>query len=240
VRILGFDTATAATTTALLDTATGVAIEARDDPPAGVRPGHAALLMAQVIEVLGRGGITFAEVDRIAVGVGPGTFTGLRIGVATARALGAARRIPLCAISSLEALALGTAVERAERADAVVVAAVDARRGETFVASWGLEPGTLGRQTTLPRAVGPEALAQLVAEQGAPVLAIGSGAIEFRAAFERAGAEVPPDGSALHRMSATHHCTLAQSASTHDHGDVVPEYLRRPDAELALRERSGP
>jgi tRNA threonylcarbamoyladenosine biosynthesis protein TsaB len=84
VIVLGLDTATRATAVALLDTDSGEAVQRRDDPPAGARPRHTTRLMALVVEVLGAAGARWADVDRIAVGVGPGTFTGLRIGVATA------------------------------------------------------------------------------------------------------------------------------------------------------------
>ena len=101
MKVLGFDTATRATTVALLDTDRGEAIERRDDPPPGARPRHTTRLLALVVEVLDAAGVSWADVDRIAVGVGPGTFTGLRIGVATARALARAREIELVGVSTL-------------------------------------------------------------------------------------------------------------------------------------------
>ena len=87
MRILAFDTATRATAVALAGTGERV-LEARDDPPPGERPRHASRLLPLTAELLERAGIGFEDIDRLAVGVGPGTFTGLRIGVATARALG--------------------------------------------------------------------------------------------------------------------------------------------------------
>ncbi len=119
MKVLGFDTATAATTVAILDQAgpgaglrTGtwappsLELQARDDPPRGQRPRHTTRLMALVVELLERSGLDWPQIDRIAVGVGPGTFTGLRIGIATARALGQARGIPLVGVSTLRSLAL--------------------------------------------------------------------------------------------------------------------------------------
>jgi tRNA threonylcarbamoyladenosine biosynthesis protein TsaB len=111
MRILAFDTATQATTVALNDPAEGIVLERRHDPAAGERPGHATHLLPLVAEILEQAGGGWQAVDRIAVGVGPGTFTGLRIGVATARALARAREIPLVGISSLEALAVGAEAE---------------------------------------------------------------------------------------------------------------------------------
>ena len=107
MKVLGFDTATRATTVALVDTDRDEVVERRDDPPPGARPRHTTRLMALVVEVLGDGGAEWPEIDRIAVGVGPGTFTGLRIGVATAHALARAREIDLVGVSTLHSLARG-------------------------------------------------------------------------------------------------------------------------------------
>src|SRR5687768_11489597 len=85
VKLLAFDTATPATAVGLL--AGPQRLEARHDPSPGERPGHAAELLALARQLLDAAGLAFGDVDRIAVGTGPGTFTGLRIGVATARAL---------------------------------------------------------------------------------------------------------------------------------------------------------
>jgi tRNA threonylcarbamoyladenosine biosynthesis protein TsaB len=91
LRILGLDTATRATAVAMWDSdGDAPTTEGRDDPSPGVRPHHTTRLMELIVEVLERSGTPWAKIDRIAVGVGPGTFTGLRIGIATARALGRA------------------------------------------------------------------------------------------------------------------------------------------------------
>ena len=87
--ILAFDTATPATTVAVCGEH---ALELRDDPPPGERPRHATRLLPLITEVMEESGASWDSFERIAVGVGPGTFTGLRIGIATARAL--ARAFP--------------------------------------------------------------------------------------------------------------------------------------------------
>ncbi|HEX2086509.1 MAG TPA: tRNA (adenosine(37)-N6)-threonylcarbamoyltransferase complex dimerization subunit type 1 TsaB, partial [Solirubrobacteraceae bacterium] len=85
MKLLAFDTATPSTAVALV--AAGVRAERRHDPDPGERPGHAAQLLPLAARLLEDAGLAFRDLDRIAVGTGPGTFTGLRIGVATARAL---------------------------------------------------------------------------------------------------------------------------------------------------------
>lgn len=229
MRVLAFDTATSATAAALGDDADGLLVEARDDPPAGSRPNHARRLLALVEEVLESSPGGWPAVDRLAVGVGPGTFTGLRIGVATAQALSRARGIPLVGVSTLASLALAA---RTQTPDRDLVAVLDARRGEVFAAAWaaGMTPGERA-----PR-LGPVALApDELARQWTSGLAVGDGAVRFRATLERAGLEVPPDDSALHLVSAGWHCRLARGEAPGAPDTVQPSYLRLPDAEIARR-----
>jgi tRNA threonylcarbamoyladenosine biosynthesis protein TsaB len=213
--ILAFDTATPATTVALV--AEGLRAEARHDPEPGERPQHVQRLLPLAAQLLDDAGLAFAQVTRIAVGTGPGTFTGLRIGVATARALAQASGAELVGVSTLEALAAA-----GRKGPVPVLAVLDARRGEAFVG--GAVP---------PAAVTPAVLAQ-VARPG--MLAVGDGAVRFREVLETSGAEVPADGSPLHHVSALHVADLAAGAPPTGR-DVTPEYLRLPDAEIALRER---
>jgi tRNA threonylcarbamoyladenosine biosynthesis protein TsaB len=209
--ILGFDTSTAATAAAVW-APDGPAVERRDDPAPGARPGHAARLLPLVEEVLRDAGARWDDIDRIAVGVGPGGFTGLRLGIATARALAQARDLALVGVSSLDALASAAAGDR------TVIAVIDARRGEVFAAS----PGAFG-----PLALAPDALAERI-EPGA--LAVGDGAVRFRAELERAGAVVPADGSPLHRVSALKICELGAAGEPADRDALLPDYRREPDA----------
>jgi tRNA threonylcarbamoyladenosine biosynthesis protein TsaB len=238
MRILGFDTATSATAVALIDDVAGIELEARDDPPPDARPRHTTKLMPLIAAMLGRGSTAWSEIDRIAVGLGPGTFTGLRIGIATARALGQARGIPLVGISTLQSLAFGARAEAAGF-DAVV-AVIDARRGEAFAAGWlpqsldEADPPPLGE----PRALSPEALGALVAAAGARTLAVGEGAVKFREVLERSGASIPEDGSDLHRVTAVNHCRLARNRRASAPDEIRPEYLRLPDAEISRPARN--
>jgi tRNA threonylcarbamoyladenosine biosynthesis protein TsaB len=241
VRILAFDTATPATAVAL-SAPDGVMFTARHDPRPGERPGHATRLLPLVALVLEGAGLSWDGVDRIAVGVGPGTFTGLRIGIATARALARARGIPLIGVSTLQSLALA-----GPQADAVrpgldtVLAVLDARRGEVFAAGWRMdEADDFDSALLAPRAVSPDALADLVEPLGATTLAIGDGAIAFREALERSGSFIPEDNSPLHRVTAVNHCRLAARLEGSVPDEVRPDYLRAPDAEIAHRRPETP
>lgn len=245
MRILAFDTATPATTVALSGVG-NIVYTARDDPPPGERPGHATRLLPLTAMVMERAGVGWDGVDRIAVGVGPGTFTGLRIGIATARALARARSIPLVGVSTLQSLALAgpRAPVTLSRQDPggtiagldVVLAVLDARRGEVFAASWRMDE-VEGFETALllPRAFAPEMLAELVTPLGPTTLAIGDGALAFRQVLERSGAFIPDDDSQLHRVTATNHSRLADGLQASAPDEVRPDYLRAPDAEMARR-----
>ncbi len=226
MRILAFDTATSATAVALLDD--GLELEARDDPPPGQRPRHTTRLLPLIVELLERSRSSWEQLDRIAVGVGPGTFTGLRIGIATAHALARARGIPLVGVSTLRSIALNPDAEDRR----AVAAILDARRGEAFAAAWESRSGIA---LLAPAALRPEQLVEALAAIAPPLLAIGDGAVEFRQVLERSGASVPKDSSELHRVTALNHGRLARDLPAQDPAEVRPEYLRAPDAELARR-----
>ncbi len=216
--ILGLDTATAATAAAAWAPGRDGA-ERRDDPPPGARPRHSERLLALVEEVLAAAGGGWKDVERIAVGVGPGGFTGLRLGVATARALAQARGLPLAPVSSLEALARGAGPLGEGRP---VTAVIDARRGEAFAAAWEGEALVLA-----PAAYTPEDLATRLP---AGALAVGDGAVRFRQPLERAGASVPADGSPAHRVSALWVCRLGAAVEPAGRDALLPDYRREPDA----------
>jgi tRNA threonylcarbamoyladenosine biosynthesis protein TsaB len=226
VNVLGFDTATSATAVAVRP-GDGPEVEARHDPGPGEGPGHATRLLELVHEALAQAGLGFGDLDRIAVGTGPGSFTGLRIGVATARGLAQAASLELVGVSTLRALAAAAAEGRP---DAAVVAVVDARRGEAFAAAWKGNTGVME-----PAALAPQALAGRLEELPGPWLAAGDGAVRFRAYLEPAGAAIPPDDDPLHRVSARHVCRLGAGAEAAGRDAVLPEYLRPPDAKPRRR-----
>ena len=233
--ILGFDTATRATAVALVGPDEAV-LEARDDPPRGERPRHVTRLLPLCAELLAQAGVGFAELGRLAVGVGPGTFTGLRIGVATARAIAQASMIPLVGVSTLQSLAVGVLSDPPRDEVDAVAAVLDARRGEAFAAVWRTDDlARLGEALIPPGAFTPESLAARLAALRVPVLALGEGAIEFRLQLERSGAIVPDDEAVLHRVTAVGHCRIARHLPGAHPDQISPEYLRLPDAEIARR-----
>jgi len=222
--VLAFDTATASTVVGLL-AADGSLVEARHDPPLDGRPEHASRLLPLVHEVVE----DWDAVERMGVGTGPGSFTGLRIGVATARALAQARGLPLVGVSTLTVLARRLALEF----EGTSLAVLDARRGEAFAAAW-----RGGEAVLAPAALRPDALAERAAALPPPVRAAGDGSVHFRDELQAAGAEVPDDSSALHRISARTLCETAAEAAEDRPGAVLPDYLRLPDAEIAYRRRT--
>jgi len=237
VILLGLDTATPSTVVGLA-TGEGKVLEARDDPGPGERPAHGTRLLALAAGLLDRAGLEWADLGRIGVGTGPGTFTGLRIGVTTARALAQATGAELAGVSTLRTLALGAVLGYRSGQSRLVLSVIDARRGEAFVAAYqGGGDGPGPRELTPPRAVAPGALAQVALEAVAGVtgpdwLAVGDGAIRFREHLEHARIVVPPDDAVVHRVSAGPLCQLASSGPGLAPEALTPDYVRVPDADL--------
>jgi tRNA threonylcarbamoyladenosine biosynthesis protein TsaB len=218
VTLLGIDTSTPATSVCVLR-ADGEAFEALAAPERlALPPAHASELMPAVADVMERAGVDWDELDAIAVGVGPGTFTGLRIGIATARALATAAALPLRPVSSLAALAAGID-------DPVRLPLIDARRGELFAA---LFEG--GQELWPPFTAPPDELVTRVREGGFAPLAAGDGSLRFRGMLEEAGIRVEPDHSEAHLVRARCVCRLGLGAPDEAPEAVLPDYLREPDA----------
>ncbi len=227
--VLGFDTATPATAVGLR-LADGTTLRAYDQPEAGERPGHTTQSLTLASELLAQAGIGWGAPERIAVGLGPGTFTGLRVGIATARGLAQSLGIEVVGVSSLQVLAQAALREPDSRMRGVL-AAIDARRGEAFAAAYDAN-GELAP----PRALAPEDLTAIPGELGGDRewLAVGDGALRFRGYLEAIAVAVPVDTSPLHRVDAGVLCELALGVPAGDLEAVLPDYRRRPDAEIAL------
>ena len=195
--ILAFDTATEVATSALV----------LDGEVLGERTSRASAVLEDVDALLRQSGVHAARLGALAVGVGPGSFTGVRIGLAVARGLALALDVGVAGVSTLAALAAGAPG---------AVPVVDARRREIFVLRDG-DPEVLKPQ-------------DLKVHPGS--VCVGDGAVRYRAELEANGLEVPPEGDERHLPRARFHAQLA-----HDFGPaeaVEPLYLRVPDADRTV------
>jgi tRNA threonylcarbamoyladenosine biosynthesis protein TsaB len=245
--VLGFDTATRASAVALMLDGREV-LRARDDPGPEEHPGHATRLLSMADELLASAGIGWQGVERVAVGLGPGTFTGLRVGVATARGLAQSLSIDLVGVSSSLALATA-AVGRSPGGPATegrVLVVIDARRGEVFVAAYRGSAPLQATELEPPRALAPDQLGSvlvLAEEHGGGSgawLAVGDGAVRYRSQLEGFGVAIPEDSSQLHLVDAGAICALGRhERPVTAYEEILPDYLRRPDAELALETASA-
>jgi tRNA threonylcarbamoyladenosine biosynthesis protein TsaB len=195
--ILAFDTATDVATVAVL----------RDAEPLGERLSKPSRLLVDVDELLLETGAERADLNRIVVGTGPGSYTGLRMGLIIARVLSFTLGVPVAGVSTLDALAHG-----APSATPIL----DARRREIFA-----------RVDGVPVVCAPEEL-----DFPPDSTLVGDGAVLYRERFESRGATIPPDDDLRHVPWARHHAALAEDFGPPDLAE--PIYLRVPDAERAL------
>jgi tRNA threonylcarbamoyladenosine biosynthesis protein TsaB len=193
---LAFDTATSVATSALV----------RDGQVLGERASRAVRVLADAEELLDEAGSGPHELGRLVVGSGPGSFTGIRMGLAAARVLAFALDLQLAGVSTLDALAAGAPG---------AVPVVDAGRREVFTLVEGA-----------PAVASPNEL-----RIGPGTTCVGDGAVRYREVLTAAGAEVPPRESELHLPRARFHAELAREFV--DPEAVEPLYLRVPDAEQA-------
>jgi tRNA threonylcarbamoyladenosine biosynthesis protein TsaB len=194
VLTLAFDTATSAATAALV----------RDGDVLGERVSRAVRVLEDVDELFRESGAARTELTGIVVGTGPGSFTGLRMGVAAARGLALALEIPVAGVSTLAALAAGAPG---------ALPVVDAGRREVFT----LRAGE-------PVVCAPEDI-----DLDPETLCVGDGAVRYRTVLEERGARIPRDGDERHLPRARFHAALAGELGPAD--AVEPLYLRIPDAE---------
>jgi tRNA threonylcarbamoyladenosine biosynthesis protein TsaB len=230
--VLGVDSASADAVVGVTDGGQLVR-ETAVPPQADGRPRHSQVLLPEIeLAVDAAGG--WERVDRIAVGIGPGSFTGLRIGISTARALAQGRELPLVPVGTLAALARGISSHPDARGRPALPV-LDARRGEAFAA-------LLDAETELwpPFVAAPEVLADRLRELDRPPLAAGDGALRFAQELEAAGATVAPPDHPAHRVAARHVCAVGEAAAEAPPDQIRPLYLRPPDAKRWLERDRGP
>lgn len=213
--ILALDASTGVTTVALARAGEGgrellAGISVPSPRPSG---GASEALLPAVDAALDLAGEDLSSVGLILCGVGPGTFTGIRIAAATARALSLGTGASLAAGSTLDALAAPALACRPD-----VIAVIDARRGEVFARRYTTE--------------GPATEILCLKPDGLPIegdpLVVGDGAVRYRGALK---GEIPRDDSPLHRVSAEGH-VLSADLTPVAAEDLVPVYVREPDAEV--------
>jgi tRNA threonylcarbamoyl adenosine modification protein YeaZ len=201
--LLAFDTATPLVTVALHDGHEVVAERSSDQPMK-----HGEQLAPLIEQCLADGGIVRQDVTAVAVGVGPGPFTGLRVGLVTARTLAWALDIPVYGVCTLDVLAVEAVEAGAVEVDFVV--ATDARRKEVYLATFDAD----GDRFDEPTVRRPGDVATTV-----PV--VGAGAVLYPEAFPNAVGPTRPSAGWLARIVAEERAVLL---------DPEPLYLRRPDA----------
>ena len=184
-------------------------------------PQHTTALLGEIERAAAAAG-GWEAVDRIAVGVGPGSFTGLRVGIATAKALGLSRGLPLSGVCTLDAL--GRALSERNSGS---LAVLDARRGEVAAAAYSAG----GERLWGPWLGAPEELVAHIPDLPGPLLCGGSGAVRFRQQLTSRAIEIPDDADPVHRVAARHICALAAGRGEDESGSLAPIYLRPPDAE---------
>jgi len=219
--VLALDTSGAACSVALRD-CDGRLLARRFQPLAR---GHAELLMPMLREAMEAAGVDFAALDLIAVTTGPGSFTGIRVGLAAARGLALASGLPILGVTAFEALA--QAVSPVERAGLGLLVAIDSRRGDLFVQSFAADLRPLGA----PQAVVPEALAAAV--PAGKLLLAGDGAARAGALLAAAGHTAvlatetgPPDAATVAIVA------LARWRPGETPVPPSPLYLRAPDVTM--------
>lgn len=210
--ILAFDASTPMITVAVAREEAGVRrVLAEISATSG---GASELLLQSIHKALELTREKLGSIGRILVGVGPGTFTGIRIAASTARSLSQGTDIPLAKNSTLAALAAPALTVRPE-----VLAVLDAKRGQVFAQRF------TGETSDEILCSSPEKLIP----EGEPLL-VGDGAVRYREELSSLGT-IPPDDSPLHRVTATGH-VLSADLSTVEPEGIVPLYVREPDAEV--------
>ena len=199
-------------------------------------PGHGEVLVPSIERLQAWSEVRLSQLGGVAVGIGPGLFTGLRVGVSTARALAHVLGVPVVGIGSLDVLAFAVRHTRSR-----IGAVIDAKRGEVFYAFYRPVPGGVARETEY--AVGsPERLAADLEASGEETLLVGGGALLYRRALEDAGTGVELGSVARAFPSAEALLELAiprferEEASRPE--QVVPLYLRKSDAEIGWAKRA--
>jgi tRNA threonylcarbamoyladenosine biosynthesis protein TsaB len=219
---------------------------------------HAESLAPAIEEVCALSGLTVRDIDAIAVDTGPGLFTGLRVGVATAKALAQGLGLGVLAVSSLDILAAGAREEAGPGRARTVVVVVDARRGEVFASRYHFDDAVSGMYRAVdpaqarqapPELVTPDGLAESLADRdhgpGESLFIVGDGAVRYRQLLSGVPAA---DLGLAERLSSPSPLTLARlalrrmaaGAEPSPPTDLLPDYRREADARINWEQRIPP
>jgi tRNA threonylcarbamoyladenosine biosynthesis protein TsaB len=198
---------------------------------------HAEILTPAIAFVCEQSGVAVSEIGAVAVDVGPGLFTGLRVGIATGKAMAQALRVPMVGLTSLDLLAYPARFSRR-----LVAAVVDARRGEVFYALYRQVPGGVQRITE-PAVATAEQLAVELETRREPAILVGDGALRYAQTF--AGlSHVEPASVGMAHPSAAALVELAQPRVQREEfvqpWELEPLYLRQADVDSAWDRRLVP
>ncbi|MGY9104985.1 MAG: tRNA (adenosine(37)-N6)-threonylcarbamoyltransferase complex dimerization subunit type 1 TsaB [Alphaproteobacteria bacterium] len=226
MKILGLDTALGACSVALLD-GDRVAGHAHEK----MQRGHAEALAPMTETVMRESGISFSDLERLAVTTGPGTFTGQRVGLAFARAMALALKIPAIGVTTLEAMA---AQALSEGNSDWALAISDARRGEVYLGARSASGETLIEASIMTQAVAVELVAQALSSYGRNLVLAGTGAEHLQLMLESKDCKFRP--AIVQQPDAIFVAQLGAVLATSE-GPPKPLYLRAPDAKLPSRPR---
>jgi tRNA threonylcarbamoyladenosine biosynthesis protein TsaB len=247
--IAAVDSATLTLSCAIVEVAPGsapraVATAEERAPASGAQGGHSARLPGAILDLLAAHGRTLAEVEGWAVGLGPGSFTGLRIGLATLKGLAYALGRPMAGSSSLAAMALAAAPAAPE--GAILIPLLDAKKGEVYAGFYRVAGG--GVEAVQPdAALPPDALAEraraLLAANGAPPLVFGEGLDAFAGPLEgkvsRLDTRVAtPSAAAVAALAAPR--LLGATFDPQVLFALEPHYVRASEAEVKFPRGLGP
>jgi tRNA threonylcarbamoyladenosine biosynthesis protein TsaB len=231
VIVLGIETSTPQTSVALVGEQGLLASAAM-----AAQRGRHEMVVAAVRETCAWAGVELSQVGGIAVGVGPGLFTGLRVGVEAAKSLAQALPAPIVGVGSLDTIAF--ALRHARRR---VEAMIDARRGEIYVVGYHPVPGGVAREGEI-RLLTPGAAAAELEATGEDTLIAGNGATLYRREFEGLGGRIEVAPSLYDHPQAAVAAEIAWSRFEREEYDrlydVVPVYVRKSDAEIAWDRRT--
>jgi len=222
VIVLGIDTATTIASVGI------VSSQRPDVQRADGSARHAAMLLRLIEEALGAAGARLSDLDRLAVSIGPGSFTGLRVGLSIAKGLAVAAKIPVVGVPTLAAYARAVGPRHG-----MVVPVLDARKGEVYAAAYRWQDGELV-SVFGPQAFTPDDLARRLDE---PATLVGDGVDAYAELWARIPAVVaslrladcPPSGAVIARMGA--------ETPPRPIAELEPQYCRLP---AAAADRAGP